>query len=143
MLVVKQEDELMPLHIMGVVLVMGSWCVNAIDFGSKAVQENMILDCAYHDKELGLHSLCNCITGDSGGSSNGRRDLWERGQRWQGTETERRKVGKEEEDQGLNFVRKYGKTVDIQIIYGQFIVMSKDCRESNIQRASFMLKVES
>src|SRR5438045_4825754 len=40
-------------------------------------------------------------------------------------------------------VRKYGKTVDIQIIYGQFIVMSKDCRESNVQRASFMLKVES
>src|SRR5436190_2496470 len=44
---------------------------------------------------------------------------------------------------GRQGVRKYGKTVDIRIIYGQFIVMSKDCRESNVQRASFMLKVES
>jgi len=48
-----------------------------------------------------------------------------------------------EREHCYQFVRKYGKTVDIQIIYGQFIVMSKDCRESNVQRASFMLKVES
>jgi len=41
------------------------------------------------------------------------------------------------------FVRKYGKTVDILIIYIQFMVISEDCLESNVQKASFIPKAES
>jgi hypothetical protein len=55
----------MPLYVVGIVLMIGSWCINSIDLSSEAVREDGILDCAYYDEELGLHSLCNCFANDA------------------------------------------------------------------------------
>jgi hypothetical protein len=55
----------MPLYVVGIVLMMGSWCIDAIDLGSEAVREDGILDCAHYNEEPGLHSLCNCFANDA------------------------------------------------------------------------------